>query len=488
MKIRSDVFGYAGIALFALAVVVRLAVIGSDAPALGLAVLGAVFLLVYLARAELSVERFLSRRSTRMGGGVFGTTVFLLGIAVIVNLLAFRIGWSVDVTRDRLFTLAPETIAALRECPVPPEVWVFHPENSAEALRLEGLLEAARDAEPRLRFHMVDPARDPVETARFELHTYGTVVQVGDRTDVFPGTDEEEFLSSLLRVSRPGRIGVGFLEGHGERSFAGPQPEEYRRAAEALSRRGYRPFSLDLLRGDGLDSVDVVVLTGPQTPLTPAEVETLAAYLGRGGRILALLDPASPVDLSTLLEPLGIRFTPALLVDPDQREPGVVYPTEYAPHPILRSLEQRRIQVVFPGVGEVAVGASQPGLRSMALLRSGRRTRVVDRVGSEPRSRSLGGAVEQSREGAPPTRVVVLGDVDFAANRTFDVLGNGDLFLNSIQWLADRESWIELRPRASTDRPVLLSRQQGRALMVVVVGLLPLGVVAAGFAAWWKRR
>jgi ABC-type uncharacterized transport system involved in gliding motility auxiliary subunit len=84
--------------------------------------------------------------------------------------------------------------------------------------------------------------------------------------------------------------------------------------------------------------------------------------------------------------------------------------------------------------------------------------------------------------------VVVLGDVDFAANRTFDVLGNGDLFLNSIQWLADRESWIGLRPRVSTGRPVLLSRQQGRALMVVVVGLLPLGVVAAGFAAWWKRR
>jgi ABC-type uncharacterized transport system involved in gliding motility auxiliary subunit len=92
------------------------------------------------------------------------------------------------------------------------------------------------------------------------------------------------------------------------------------------------------------------------------------------------------------------------------------------------------------------------------------------------------------REGAAPTRLVVLGDADFAANRSFDFLGNGDLFLNAVQWLADRESWIELRPRAGTERPVILSRQQGRALMVLVVGLLPLGVVGAGFAVWWKRR
>jgi ABC-type uncharacterized transport system involved in gliding motility auxiliary subunit len=121
-------------------------------------------------------------------------------------------------------------------------------------------------------------------------------------------------------------------------------------------------------------------------------------------------------------------------------------------------------------------------------LRSGRRTRVEGQPDAEARARSLGVAMEGSRAGGPPARLVVLGDADFASNRTFDFLGNGDLFLNSIQWLADRESWIELRPRPVTNRPVLLSRQQGRALMVLVVGLLPLLVAAAGFAAWWKRR
>ena len=64
----------------------------------------------------------------------------------------------------------------------------------------------------------------------------------------------------------------------------------------------------------------------------------------------------------------------------------------------------------------------------------------------------------------------------------------GDFFLASVQWLAEEESLIELRPRARTSRPVVVARQQGRALMVVLAGLLPLSILAAGAVVWWRRR
>jgi hypothetical protein len=35
---------------------------------------------------------------------------------------------------------------------------------------------------------------------------------------------------------------------------------------------------------------------------------------------------------------------------------------------------------------------------------------------------------------------------------------------------------------------VLLTRQQGRALMVLLVGALPFGMLVVGAAAWWRRR
>jgi hypothetical protein len=484
---RGELWGYAGLAALGFAVLLRVLVIGSGAPALGLAVLGGLLLLVYFVRAGQSVDRFLSRRSTQAGGTVLGTTLFVIGIAILVNTIGSRVGTRVDLTQDRIFTVAPETRAALKAAPVAPEVWVFYPENSGPAEAWRTLLDGAQAADPRLRFHIVDPAREPIQTVRFDLRTYATVVTVGDRFETVTDMDEESFLSALLHASRRDRPGVGFLEGHGERSMSGGLPDELRSAALALDKRGYRPVNLDLLNRDPLDSIAVVVIPSPETPLSAPEVDTLRAFERRGGRLLLALDPASPMDLASLLEPAGLRYVPAFVSDPDERDPELLYLEDYTSHTVVKLLDERRIQVLFAGAGEIQLRKAGAGWKQASLILSGRRSRIAGVVDSEPRSRVVAAASE-STEAHLSARLLVFGDVDFFTNRYFDLIGNGDLFLSSVEWLADREQAIALRPRARTNRPVTLSRQQGRALMVVMAGLLPLGVVGAGFVTLWRRR
>ena len=484
---RVELWGYAGLAVLGLALLLRVLVIGSGAPALGLAVLGGLLLLVYFVRAGQSVDRFLSRRSTQAGGTVLGTTLFVIGIAILVNAIASRVGARVDLTQDRIFTVAPETRAALKAAPVAPEVWAFYPENSAPAEAWRTLLEGAQAADSRLRFHIVDPAREPIQTVRFDLRTYATVVTVGDRFETVTGMDEESFLSALLHASRRERPGVGFLEGHGERSMSGGRPEELRSAALALDQRGYHPVNLDLLRGDRLDSMAVVVIASPETPLSAPEIDTLRAFERRGGRLLVALDPASSMALASLLEPAGLRYVPAFVSDPDQRDPELLYLDGFTSHKVVKLLDERRIQVLFAGAGEIELVKTGSGWKEASLILSGSRSRIAGVASSEPRSRVMAAAAE-STEGRTPARMLVFGDADFFTNRYFDLIGNGDLFLSSIEWLADREQSIALRPRARTNRPVVVSRQQGRALMVVMAGLLPLGVAGAGFATLWRRR
>ena len=86
------------------------------------------------------------------------------------------------------------------------------------------------------------------------------------------------------------------------------------------------------------------------------------------------------------------------------------------------------------------------------------------------------------------SRLLVIGDSDFAGNQHSGSLANTDLFIAAILWLGQKEQRIALSPRARTNRPVILSRQQGRALMVLVVGILPLAVLLSGSVAWWRRR
>jgi hypothetical protein len=57
-----------------------------------------------------------------------------------------------------------------------------------------------------------------------------------------------------------------------------------------------------------------------------------------------------------------------------------------------------------------------------------------------------------------------------------------------VHWLGEETVTVSISPRTATSRPVVLSRQQGRALMVLLVGLLPLGVLGAGTVVWWRRR
>ena len=48
---------------------------------------------------------------------------------------------------------------------------------------------------------------------------------------------------------------------------------------------------------------------------------------------------------------------------------------------------------------------------------------------------------------APRSRIAVVGDSDFATNSFFHVMGNGTLFLNTINYLAAQENLIGIQPR-----------------------------------------
>lgn len=489
MKGRSDLLGYGGVLLLVAAGLVRVMVIGSGSLSLTLAVLGGILFLVYFFRAGASVERFLGRRSTRVGGTVLGTTLFVIGIAVLVNILAGMFRLRLDTTEDKLFTLAPETAAALRAAPEPPEVWVFYPDQTGVPERMRRILEAARDADPRLRFHIVDPRRDPVKAFEFQLQNFASVVQVGEHHEVFDRPTEEGFLAALLKASQDRAQFAGFVRGHGESPLMSTEPGGMRTAAETLYHRNFVPFNLNMLAGGMVhDSLDVMVVMGPRTELSPAEADSVRDYLNAGGGLLLALDPARGATWNRVLARVGLRFDPRFISDPDQIDPQIVHPAEIASHPVVAPLGVRRVQVAFPGVGEIVAGTAPESSQVKILYRSGKRATLAGDPSSEARSRGLAAAASWPAPGGREGRLVVFGDADFATNQYFGSLGNGDLFLAAMQWLAGRESLIELRPRSRTDRPVVLTRQQGRALMVLVVGLLPLGVLAAGSAVWWRRR
>lgn len=101
---------------------------------------------------------------------------------------------------------------------------------------------------------------------------------------------------------------------------------------------------------------------------------------------------------------------------------------------------------------------------------------------------------ESAGEEAEPTPkekiayLAVFGNTDFADNRYFNLSGNGDLFLNTINFLAAEEAQISLRAQERKSQPLMLTGAQGWALLLVTLVFIPLAIIIAGTSAYLKRR
>jgi len=88
-------------------------------------------------------------------------------------------------------------------------------------------------------------------------------------------------------------------------------------------------------------------------------------------------------------------------------------------------------------------------------------------------------------------RLLVVGDVDFAANASLqqESFGNLDLFVNAANWLAEAEELINIQPRSSTFRS--FSPLPGPLYVLVILLSLcfvPAIVLAVGAGVWMQRR
>ena len=87
------------------------------------------------------------------------------------------------------------------------------------------------------------------------------------------------------------------------------------------------------------------------------------------------------------------------------------------------------------------------------------------------------------------SRLVVIGNSDFATDGLFDKQLNGDVFLNSISWLSQQnDQTLSIRPKEAKNRRINMTPQEANMLSWSSLLLLPLIGFGAGAMLWWRRR
>lgn len=491
-----------GVLVSALAALVTILSGEFDLPARMLMAVGAGLIGAFLVvRRDLVLEIVTGRRA-RYGANAVVMSLALVGIVGLLNILSDRFHRRFDLTELAEFTLSSQTVQILESLQEPVHITGFFQEGDARSQDLEDLLLEYQQHTGLITFELIDPVLQPEAAIRLGISAFGTVVyQSGGREQHETGAiDERSITSALIKISREEANRVYFLTGHGERDMEGFARQGYGQIRQALLDEGYEVESLSLSTTPEVpEDASVVIVAAPQTRLLDQEAGALIAYGEMGGRLLVLQEPTAEATLEAILEPWGLAFEDDVIVDPEQAlfglDPFSPVVSDYPFHVVTRGLPD----TVFTGVRSISERDEVPeGVLISSLIRTsegswGETDYTAPQVQPDeadlpgPRLISVAAEREATDEG-PKARMVVFGDADFASNTSLTLGANQDLFLNAVNWLAEEEALVGIRPVPPASRSVLLTSVQSGLLFWTSVVFLPGAVVMAGVLVWWRRR
>jgi len=476
-------------------------------------------------------------RAWSYGSGTLISTLFFLGILVVLALIAEKNPRRWDLTESKSYTLSEQTRKVLDSIDQPVSIKAFFATAAPEQPKVKDLLDTYVYYNPKITAEFIDPDRQPEVAKQYEIRAYGTIILEGyGKKQPLPTATEEGLTNGILRLTRKTDKKLYYLVGHGERSFENTAKEGYSTANYELQKASYALSPLNLMQQSQVpeDAVAVFVI-GPQKNLFPQEVESLKAYLERGGRALMFLDPYRDGGLRELIAGYGIELGDDMVVDKLSRVFGGSYlmpvVMEYGDHKITKDFEVatffseartvRPAKEPPPNVHVEALASTSPnawGETDLDLLQKGQAgfdegkdtagpvsIVVIAEIASQQKKGEAQGKGPAQETPTPPDGsnsddsdpsgdagrkgyLIVAGDADFADNTYFGLSGNGDFFLNMVNFMGEDENLITIKPRQKTGTARLMTPGQAQTMFLTLLVFVPLTVVACGLLVYRVRR
>lgn len=426
----------------------------------------------------------------------------LVGIVCGVAWLTKDVKTQWDLTQGKRNTLTEASVEVLNQMPGPITITAYATAQDTEGdirKTVQTFLSPYQRAKKNLSLSFIDPREQPAKAEEAGVRLNGElVIEYQGRIEHLTNLTEQELTNLLLRLARSAERLVMYLDGHGERKLDGRANHDLGDLGNQLAAKGFETGALNLAQvQDVPDNVSVLVIAGPRVDLLPGEANRIRRWLDKGGSLLWLIDQGSLRGLQPLADDLGLNLLGGTVVDP--RAGGLNLPATFAltsgygEHPVTANTS---ITGVFPQARQIAASEGSKWVFTPLVevaqggwLETGS---VSDNLAFD-RNRDVRGpivvaAALERNVGDRRQRIVVAGTGQFLANQYVGLLGNLDLGVNMINWLAGDDSLITIQPRPRPD--LSLEMSQGGLLLIGFGFLLflPIAFLVVGGVIWWRRR
>jgi ABC-type uncharacterized transport system involved in gliding motility auxiliary subunit len=452
-----------------------------------------------------TILHFFKGRQARYGSNSLVLSLAVIAILVIINLFIYNNNVSWDLTEDKVNSLAPETMEILDNLAIPIYAQAFYSSgvNSETANQLLRNFSDASDG--MFSYEFIDPLTDPVAATQAGIERDATVVLLADdQIEKISGITEQKLVNAIIKLQNPDQAVVYVLTGHGELDFINPGDYSVTELLGVMEAKNYVVETLNLVANPEIPlDASAIIIAGPQVPLEQSEVNLIADFLAEGGALMVWYEPSFLTQFNVEEDPLaaylagnwGVSFGDNLVIDLSVDPAEIAIAEQYGQHPITE--EVSGYITFYPTSRSVEISEAE-SVTSTALVKTSNRAWAETNI--EGILNQEAGFDENDLEGpitlaaalenfANDSRLVVVGDSDFAADAFITSYANLDFATGMVDWVAENENLINLTPKQTTTR-ILIPPTRATRLGIILGGLLgiPLFIAATGIIIAIQRK
>ena len=519
----------AGIASVALGGSIYFAFEGLSRLSLWVILVGSALIFLAILISPRAIAIFVVGRRGRYGVNAAALTIAFFVIVLVVNFIMYTNPTRIDVTATRVFSLSQQTIQVLDELDnevMANAFFVSADTDNSVRQQAEDLLNEFSRKTPNFQYRFLDPELNRAQAIKYNVVSYPSIVFEDTKTGKVQGVinfTEQDFVTGILVSTDKQQKIIRILTGHGESEVnKNPTAESLKDtgfdlAISGLQRDNYQVQVLNLKQSNTIpEDTAALIIPGPKDDLDQNEYQTIKNYVDSGGRVLALFDPGTPKLFNNILNPYGITMGNELISDAVSNVAGeMLTPMLQSANGQYAKSEQTgiaiadKISVSFypestsidltipledtpPHVKFTPLGLTTPA----SWLESN-----IDDLGYDENKMTgpfilfgileANGSIEQSPlevSGNPTTKIIIFGDSDFATNKYFHSSDNSDVFLNSVNWLADDYELVSIRPKLTSYRELVVNSSERNFIKWSSWVIPPTIMLIFAIIVWWRRR
>ncbi|WP_455717275.1 GldG family protein [Anaerosporobacter sp.] len=476
-------------------------------------------------------ERFkqsFTNRKFKQGAYSSLITTIVVVVILIANMIVSELDLKVDVSSEKLYTLTDATKDFVKD--VDHDITIYYiAESGNEVTMIKRIVDKYNNLSDNVKVVTKDPVLYPKFTSQYvdastEVADNSIIVvdETNGRSKYIPYSDmliqsmdyysysttvtgidvEGQITSAIQYVVSEDLPTMYAVQGHGEAEISTT-------LASYLTKQNVNQETLNTLSAESIpEDCSFLLLNGPVYDYTDDETEMIMDYLKNGGKAIILpnymVSTEDMPNFNSILNYYGVSLVDSYVIEGDSNYHMSQMPTylipEISSHDITNDVKSDKKPVVVPATKGIEIMADvRSTLTIEELLNTSDKAYAKTDINSQVYDQedtdvagpfSLGVAITETIDDVE-TKVVV-----YASNYLLDEsmisyaqLGNTDLILSTINWMADVSvETLAIPTKTFDDSYVTLSSAQSNSWSVFVILIIPGAFILTGVVVWLRRR